>query len=105
MFQAREQLRKLAESDRYARSFDMDQLTDYEMIIANHLVDPNDIKVSWSSIAGLDSVIQELKETVILPIQRKELFEDSQLTQAPKVSDHVPWREINILDVPCAYRF
>lgn len=83
--QAREQLRKLAESDRYARSFDLDQLTDYEMIIANHLVDPNDIKVSWSNIAGLESVIQELKETVILPIQRKELFEDSQLTQAPKV--------------------
>jgi len=57
------------------------------MIIANHLIDPSDIKVSWSSIAGLDSVIQELKETVILPIQRKELFEDSQLTQAPKVPD------------------
>lgn len=83
----------------------MDQLSDYEMIIANHLVDPNDIKVSWSSIAGLDSVIQELKETVILPIQRKELFEDSQLTQAPKVLDHIPWKEINILDVPCAYYF
>jgi len=63
----------------------MDQLTDYEMIIANHLVDPNNIKVSWNNIAGLDNVIQELKETVILPIQRKELFEDSQLTQAPKV--------------------
>ena len=77
----------MAESDRYARSFDLDQLTDYEMIIANHLIDPSDIKVSWSSIAGLDSVIQELKETVILPIQRKELFEDSQLTQAPKVPD------------------
>lgn len=63
----------------------MSQLTDYEMIIANHLVDPNDIKVSWNNIAGLEHVIQELKETVILPIQRKELFEDSQLTQAPKV--------------------
>lgn len=64
----------------------MSQLSDYEMMIANHLVDPNDIKVSWNNIAGLEQVIQELKETVILPIQRKELFEDSQLTQAPKVS-------------------
>lgn len=90
LFQAREQLRKLAESNRYARSFDIDQLTDYEMIIADQLINPNDIKITWSSIAGLDSVIRELKETVILPIQRKELFEDSQLTQAPKVSDHVP---------------
>ena len=55
------------------------------MIIAGHLVDPNDIKVSWRSIAGLEHVIQEFKETVILPIQRKDLFEDSQLTQPPKV--------------------
>lgn len=63
----------------------MDQLTDYEMIIANHLVDPKDIKISWNDIAGLGHVIQELKETVILPIQRRELFGDSQLIQAPKV--------------------
>lgn len=81
---AREQLRKLAEMDSHARCLDMAQLTDYEMMIANHLVDPNDIRVSWNNIAGLEHVIQELKETVILPIQRKDLFEDSQLTQAPK---------------------
>lgn len=85
MFQAREQLRKLAEIDRQIQSFDLEQLTDYEVIIATHLVDPSDIKVSWNNIAGLENVIQELKETVILPIERKELFEDSQLTQAPKV--------------------
>lgn len=66
----------------------MDQLTDYEMMIANHIVDPKDIRVSWENIAGLEHVIQELKETVILPIQRKELFEDSQLTQAPKVENY-----------------
>lgn len=82
----------------------MDQLTDYEMIIANHLVDPNDIKISWNNIAGLDSVIQELNETVILPIQRKELFEDSQLTQAPKVLIVLP-RKIDSLDVHCACHF
>lgn len=81
---AREQLRKLAKTDNLLWSVDMDQLTDYEMIIANHIVDPKDIRVSWENIAGLEHVIQELKETVILPIQRKELFEDSQLTQAPK---------------------
>lgn len=54
------------------------------MMIAAHLVHPQDIKVTWSSIAGLESLIQELRETVILPIQRKELFADSQLTTAPK---------------------
>lgn len=79
-----EQLRKLAKSDGVMFSIDMDHLTDYEIIIASHLVDPQDIKVSWENIAGLEHVIQELKETVILPIQRKELFLNSQLTQAPK---------------------
>lgn len=80
---AQDQLRRLAETDNVL-SVDSEHLTDYEMMIASHLVDPNDIKVSWQSIAGLENVIQEFKETVILPIQRKELFEDSQLTQAPK---------------------
>lgn len=79
---AQQQLRKFAENSLW--SVDFHQLSDYEMIIANHIVDPEDIKVSWESIAGLEHVIQELKETVLLPIQRKELFENSQLTQAPK---------------------
>lgn len=62
----------------------IDKLTDYELMIAAHLVHPQDISVTWSDIAGLESLIQELRETVILPIQRKELFADSQLTQPPK---------------------
>ncbi|KAJ8679763.1 hypothetical protein QAD02_015550 [Eretmocerus hayati] len=83
---AKEQLGKLAKNDAavLARPIDLEQLTDYEMMIASHLVDPKDIRVSWENIAGLEHVIQELQETVILPIQRKELFEDSQLTQPPK---------------------
>ncbi|XP_043197489.1 outer mitochondrial transmembrane helix translocase-like [Amphibalanus amphitrite] len=59
-------------------------LTDYEMSIACQLVEPVSIQVSWDSIAGLDSVIQELKETVILPIQNRHLFRGSQLIQPPK---------------------
>jgi len=54
------------------------------MMIAAHLVDPSSIPISWADIAGLDDVIQELRETVILPIQKKELFADSHLTQPPK---------------------
>ncbi|XP_011299589.1 ATPase family AAA domain-containing protein 1-B [Fopius arisanus] len=81
---AESQLRKLGKANSISLSVDTKQLTDYEMMIASHLIDPQDIPVSWEHIAGLDSVIQELKETVILPIRRKELFEDSRLTQAPK---------------------
>ncbi|KAG5899752.1 hypothetical protein JTB14_006090 [Gonioctena quinquepunctata] len=62
----------------------VDKLNDYEMMIAAHLVHPQDIKVTWQSIAGLETLIQELRETVILPIQKKELFAYSQLTTAPK---------------------
>ncbi|XP_008547836.1 outer mitochondrial transmembrane helix translocase [Microplitis demolitor] len=81
---AKEQLKKLAKTSGVSLSIDTNQLTEYEMMIATHLIDPKDIPVSWNNIAGLDSIIQELKETVILPIRRKELFEDSKLTQAPK---------------------
>lgn len=79
---AEEQLRRFAGSGNAPLA--VDKLTDYEMMIAAHLVHPHDITVTWESIAGLESVIQEMRETVILPIQRKELFADSQLTQAPK---------------------
>ncbi|XP_015108521.1 ATPase family AAA domain-containing protein 1-A isoform X2 [Diachasma alloeum] len=81
---AESQLRKLGKTNSVSLIVDTNQLTEYEMMIASHLIDPQDIPVSWENIAGLDSVIQELKETVILPIRRKELFEDSKLTQAPK---------------------
>ncbi|KAJ9594105.1 hypothetical protein L9F63_014471 [Diploptera punctata] len=62
----------------------MSDLEDFDHVFAGHLVDPANIPVSWSDIAGLEDVIRELRETVILPIQKKELFADSQLTQPPK---------------------
>lgn len=59
-------------------------LNDYEMVIASHLVVPDDINVSWSDIAGLDSVIEELRESVVLPIRHRHFFANSQLWEAPK---------------------
>ncbi|KAB0796662.1 hypothetical protein PPYR_10723 [Photinus pyralis] len=79
---AQEQLRRLAGSGNTPLS--VDKLSDYEMMIAAHLVHPEDILVTWEDIAGLQGLVQELRETVILPIQRKDLFTDSQLTQPPK---------------------
>ncbi|XP_059475714.1 outer mitochondrial transmembrane helix translocase [Neocloeon triangulifer] len=60
------------------------QLSEHELMIATHLVDPKDIKVSWSDIAGLDDVIEEIQETVIFPITRKDLLAESRLSQPPK---------------------
>lgn len=83
---AREQLRKIScragLSGKHALA--LDKLTDHEMIIASQLVVPEEINVNWKDIAGLDHLIKELRETVILPIQKRELFADSRLTQPPK---------------------
>ncbi|XP_069473860.1 outer mitochondrial transmembrane helix translocase-like isoform X2 [Ambystoma mexicanum] len=59
-------------------------LTEHEMNIASHLVNPRDIKVTWKDIAGLDDVIEELQDTVILPFQKRHLFKHSKLCQPPK---------------------
>ncbi|XP_014368173.2 outer mitochondrial transmembrane helix translocase isoform X1 [Papilio machaon] len=83
---AREQLRKMSSRAGLGgkHSVALDKLTDHEMIIASQLVVPDEINVNWKDIAGLDHLIQELRETVILPIQKRELFADSRLTQPPK---------------------
>ncbi|KAM9811003.1 outer mitochondrial transmembrane helix translocase [Neosynchiropus ocellatus] len=60
------------------------KLTDYEMNIAALLVDPQTMKVSWRDIAGLDDIINELQDTVILPFQKRHLLPDSKLFQPPK---------------------
>ncbi|KAG7489019.1 ATPase family AAA domain-containing protein 1-A-like [Solea senegalensis] len=60
------------------------KLTEYEMNIASHLVDPQTMKVSWRDIAGLDEVINELQDTVILPFQKRHLLAGSKLFQPPR---------------------
>uniref|UniRef100_A0A8C6SHY7 Outer mitochondrial transmembrane helix translocase n=1 Tax=Neogobius melanostomus TaxID=47308 RepID=A0A8C6SHY7_9GOBI len=60
------------------------KLSEYEMSIAAHLVDPLSMQITWRDIAGLDEVITELKETVILPVQKRHLFKGSRLLQPPK---------------------
>ncbi|BFZ03480.1 hypothetical protein BsWGS_06519 [Bradybaena similaris] len=60
------------------------KLTDYELCIAANLLDPSSMDVTWESIGGLDSTIQEIQETVILPFKRADLFRNSSLLQPPK---------------------
>lgn len=83
---AREQLRKISCRAGLGskHSVVLEKLTDHEMMIASQLVVPDEINVNWKDIAGLDHLIQELRETVILPIQKRDLFADSRLTQPPK---------------------
>ena len=60
------------------------KLNDYEIIIASQLVEPSSISTSWADIAGLESLVAELRETVIIPIQKRKLFAKSGLMGAPK---------------------
>lgn len=60
------------------------KLTDYEVNIAAQLVVPSDLPVSWEDIGGLDSIVNTLKESVILPFQHQDLFQESKLFAPPK---------------------
>jgi len=76
---ARELLQKLGKND-----MEDLKLSDYEMSIASQLIVPKELPVSWQSIGGLDSIVETLKETVILPFQRQDLFAKSKLFAPPK---------------------
>lgn len=60
------------------------KLSEYELSVAADIVDPLTLPISWKDIGGLSGVIEEIKETVILPIKQKELFKNSSLLGAPK---------------------
>lgn len=60
------------------------QLSEYELCIASNLVDPQSMEISWERIGGLDDVVQDIQETVILPFRRADLFRHSKLLQPPK---------------------
>lgn len=49
-------------------------LNEYENSLLNSLVTPDEINVSFDDIGGLQSIIDELHEAVILPLTEPELF-------------------------------
>lgn len=73
---------RLGKEDNF--NINIQTFTDYELMIASHLVVPADISVKWSDIAGLDSVIQDLRESVVLPVRHRDMFKGSKLWKAPK---------------------
>ncbi|KAJ5144951.1 hypothetical protein N7448_002343 [Penicillium atrosanguineum] len=52
-------------------------LTQYEQAIAMDVVAPEDIRVSFEDIGGLDHIIDELKESVIYPLTMPHLYSSS----------------------------
>ncbi len=51
------------------------QLTDHECQIARDIIDPTELTVSWESIGGLDDVVAQLREAVVLPFARPDIFQ------------------------------
>ena len=60
------------------------KLTEYEMSIASQLVDPAEINVKFEDVAGQGELVTELRQAVILPLQKRHLFAGSDLMTAPK---------------------
>lgn len=79
-----EQLLKRLEKSNNHIKVNPNSLNEHELMIASNLVIPEDISVSWSDIAGLDNVVQELKESIVYPIKHRDLFKNAPLYQAPK---------------------
>lgn len=60
------------------------QLNSYEQTIAMEVVAPEEIPVTFDDIGGLDSIIEELKESVIYPLTMPHLYShSSSLLSAP----------------------
>lgn len=61
------------------------QLNEYEKSLLNSLVVPDDISDGFDDIGGLQEIIDELHEAVILPLTEPQLFQaHSSLVQLPK---------------------
>ena len=59
------------------------QLTEYELCIASNLVEPLSMSVSWRDIGGLDSVINDIINSVILPFKHTSFIKSSALLKPP----------------------
>jgi SpoVK/Ycf46/Vps4 family AAA+-type ATPase len=53
-------------------------------IIACDVINPQDIDVTFDSVGGLDAIKQDLKELIILPLQRPDLFAHGKLLRPQK---------------------
>jgi len=60
------------------------KLTEYELCIASNLVDPLSMTTSWQDIGGLDDVLDDIQESIILPFSRRDLYANTQLLSPPK---------------------
>lgn len=56
------------------------------MLLLDEVIQPNNIGVSFEDIGGLENIKETLKELVMLPLQRPDLFRKSQLTKVSSIN-------------------
>jgi SpoVK/Ycf46/Vps4 family AAA+-type ATPase len=59
---------------------------EFEKKLLGDVIPPTDIGVSFDDIGALENVKETLKELVMLPLQRPELFCKGQLTKVERFS-------------------
>lgn len=75
-------LKKLQESNPNLKSLTFNE---YEKLLLNSLITPEDLQVTFNDVGGLNEIIDELREAVILPLTEPEIFTAHQsLIQSPK---------------------
>jgi len=60
------------------------ELTETEMQIAEEIIDPDSLEVTFDDIGGLEEAKSSLYELLILPVRRPELFPKKKLSATPK---------------------
>ncbi|PHT79778.1 hypothetical protein T459_17830 [Capsicum annuum] len=63
---------------------DLETDNEFEKALLADVIPPSDIRVTFYDIGALESVKDTLKELIMLPLQRPELFSKSQLTKPCK---------------------
>ncbi|KAF3682943.1 hypothetical protein FXO37_02086 [Capsicum annuum] len=75
---------------------DVETDNEFEKALMADVIPPSDIGVTFDDIGALESVKDTLKELIMLPLQRPEIFSKSQLTKAKAVATEAGANFINI---------